>query len=55
MASLTQSNTTNHFEKQATSEQDFATSGLSEDSSFHYLVVADTHGKKNSKIHMITN
>lgn len=49
MTSLTQSNITNHFEKQATSAQDFATSGLSEDRSFHYLVVADTHGKKKFK------
>ena len=43
MASLT--NQTNHYIKQASSEQDFAMSGLSEDGSFHYLVIADTHGK----------
>ena len=43
MASLTTQ--TNHYIKQASSEQDFATSGLSEDGSFHYLVIADTHGK----------
>ena len=49
MASLTQSNIINHFEKQATSAQDFATSGLSEDGSFHFLVIADTHGKKQFK------
>lgn len=45
MASFAKQNT-NHYIKQATSEQDFATSGLSEDTSFEYLVVADTHGKK---------
>ena len=32
--------------KQASSEQDFATSGLSEDGLFKYLVIADTHGRK---------
>lgn len=39
-------NTTDHSFKQASSEQDFATSGLSEDGLFKYLVIADTHGRK---------
>jgi serine/threonine protein phosphatase PrpC len=38
-------NATNHYIKQAISEQDFATSELSESGSFHFVVIADTHGK----------
>ena len=46
MASLTtHAPSTNHHTIQATSQQDFATSGTSQDGSFDYVVVCDTHGK----------
>ena len=46
MASLTvHMPTTNNHTIQASSQQDFATSGTSQDGSFHYLVICDTHGK----------
>jgi len=45
MASLTQKITTSSMVKQATSKQDFAFSGESEDGTFKYTGVADAHGK----------
>ena len=39
--------TINHAIKQAQSKQDFATSGSNDE--FDFIVVADTHGRGNSK------
>ena len=46
MASLTvHIPTTNNHTIQASSQQDFATSGTSQNGEFQYLVICDTHGK----------
>tara|TARA_B100001063_G_C16777756_1_gene567173 strand:+ start:5537 stop:6388 length:852 start_codon:yes stop_codon:yes gene_type:complete len=51
-ASAESKNTIGHIVKQASNEQDFATSGTSKNELFKYLVIADTHGSGLDK-HML--